>query len=136
MALVLDTHVWLWLVEGIHPIDPGIVAQVDASRSNDEVYVSAISLWEVAMADARRRVQLSLPCAQWIEASLLAGRIVLAPLTPAIAIDSVRLPGNIHNDPMDRIIAATARSLGATLVTRDRRLLAYGRAGHIDVLEA
>jgi PIN domain nuclease of toxin-antitoxin system len=136
MALVLDTHVWLWLVEGIHPIDPGLVAQVDASRSNGEVYVSAISLWEVAMADARRRVQLSLPCAQWIEASLLAGRTVLAPLTPAIAIESVHLPGPIHNDPMDRIIVATARTLGATLVTHDRRLVAYGRAGHLDVLEA
>jgi PIN domain nuclease of toxin-antitoxin system len=136
MASVLDTHVWIWLAEGAAPLRPAVIEHIDAARRNGGVHVSAVSLWELAMADARRRVQLSRPCAEWIEAALGPRSVALAPLTRSIAIESVRLPGNIHGDPMDRIIVATARSLGATLVTRDRRLVAYGRAGHLDVLEA
>jgi PIN domain nuclease of toxin-antitoxin system len=136
MPVVLDTHVWIWLAEGAEPLHPRVIEQIDEARDDAGVFVSAVSLWELAMADARRRVQLSRPCAEWIEAALGPRSVDLVPLTPAIAIDSVRLPGDIHGDPMDRIIVATARSLGATLVTHDRRLVAYGRAGHLDVLEA
>ncbi|HCV25099.1 MAG TPA: PIN domain nuclease, partial [Candidatus Latescibacteria bacterium] len=58
----------------------------------------------------------------------------LAPLTPDIALASSRLPGEIHGDPADRMLIATARSLGATLVTRDRRILEYSQAGHVTTL--
>lgn len=60
----------------------------------------------------------------------------LAPLEPAIAVASSRLPGDPHGDPADRIIVATARHHGATLVTADDKLLAYGTAGHVKVLSA
>jgi PIN domain nuclease of toxin-antitoxin system len=58
----------------------------------------------------------------------------LAPIEPAIAIDSVRLPGEFHPDPADRIIVATARFHHATLLTADQAILAYGRKGHVDVI--
>jgi PIN domain nuclease of toxin-antitoxin system len=61
--------------------------------------------------------------------------IALAPLSPAIAVASTRLPDAIHKDPADQIIVATARHLGAKLVTADALLLAYAQAGHLDVLE-
>jgi PIN domain nuclease of toxin-antitoxin system len=59
----------------------------------------------------------------------------LADLSPELLIASSYLPGKPPKDPMDRIIAATARELGATLITRDRTLLAYGKQGHIAVVE-
>jgi PIN domain nuclease of toxin-antitoxin system len=54
-----------------------------------------------------------------------------APLTPDIAIDASQLPGEPHGDPADRMIVATARHLGASVVTRDSRILAYARRGHV-----
>jgi PIN domain nuclease of toxin-antitoxin system len=54
-----------------------------------------------------------------------------APLTPEIAVESSRLPGPFHNDPIDRILAATARIEGLILVTRDRAILDYARHGHV-----
>ena len=54
----------------------------------------------------------------------------------AIAIASTRLPGDLHGDPADRLIVATARAHGATLMTKDSKLLAYGRAGHTSVMKA
>jgi PIN domain nuclease of toxin-antitoxin system len=56
-------------------------------------------------------------------------------MSPELLIASSYLPGKPPNDPTDRIIAATARELGATLLTRDRALLEYGKQGHIAVLE-
>ncbi len=58
----------------------------------------------------------------------------LSPLTPAIMVSSSNLPGNIHDDPMDRILIATARALDLVLVTSDRPILAYARAGHLRAL--
>ena len=60
--------------------------------------------------------------------------IRLTPLTARQAVESSRLPGDLHDDPADRLLAATGRDLDACLVTRDARLLAYGEAGHLQVL--
>jgi len=59
---------------------------------------------------------------------------VLAPLAPEIALESSRLPGPFHSDPADRIIVATARRMGAQLITRDQGLIQYGRKGHLAML--
>jgi PIN domain nuclease of toxin-antitoxin system len=57
-----------------------------------------------------------------------------APLTPEIAIDSSYLPGDFHGDPGDRFIVTTARDLAAPIITRDQRIIAYGRNGHVQVI--
>jgi PIN domain nuclease of toxin-antitoxin system len=60
----------------------------------------------------------------------------VASITPEIAVDSSRLPGDFHGDPADRILVATARSLGVPLLTRDRKLVEYGRRRFARVLAA
>ncbi|MBI2504540.1 MAG: PIN domain-containing protein [Candidatus Latescibacteria bacterium] len=65
---------------------------------------------------------------------MTAPGISLAPLTPEIALASSRLPGELPGDPADRIIVATARILNATLVTRDKKIIAYSKQGHVSVL--
>ena len=62
--------------------------------------------------------------------------IAVAPLTAEIMIESVHLPGEVHGDPADRMLAATARVLGATLVTKDDQLIQYSRQRHVRALEA
>ncbi|TDI36824.1 MAG: hypothetical protein E2P02_24165 [Acidobacteria bacterium] len=86
------------------------------------------------MLQERQRVTLSLPVERWRRIVLETSGFIEAPLTGEIAIESVNLPGVLHNDPADRMLIATARLSGWTLATRDDRILSYGTAGHVDVL--
>ena len=133
--LVLDTHVWIWLMAGDEPLRSSPARGViEAAVERRSVRVSVISVWEVGMLEARNRIGLSGGCEAWTRQALSAPGISLTPLTPQVAIASSRLPGQIHGDPADRILVATARSLSATLVTRDHRILSYAAAGYVSAL--
>jgi PIN domain nuclease of toxin-antitoxin system len=88
------------------------------------------------MLEARGRLVLGKPVAQWVEQALSAPGLDLAPFSPDVAIESVQLPAPFHDDPADRMIVATARIAGATLVTRDCKILDYGARGNVTVLVA
>ena len=104
-----------------------------ARTTNVGVYVSPFSAWEIGTLAAKGRVQLTLSAEVWFETLLALPGVRLAALTPQILLASTSLPGTPPNDPADRIIAATARVHGHVVITRDRKLLAYGREGHIRV---
>lgn len=108
-----------------------IRARIQAASGRGQVYVSAISVWEVATLESKGRITLSMDCRAWVDRALAAPGVQLAELTPAIAVDSTRLPGGLHGDPSDRILVATARSLHGTLVTRDELILNYSKKGHV-----
>jgi PIN domain nuclease of toxin-antitoxin system len=79
-----------------------------------------------------RRTYRFLPDAKsWFRELMSRPAVRPAAFTPDIAIDSANLPGDLHRDPGDRLLIATARHLGAPIVTRDRRILAYAKAGHV-----
>ncbi len=134
--LILDTHIWLWLFNGNEDrlSSEGIERIEDAGRSG-QLGVSAISVWEVGMLEAKGRIRLSKGCLDWVREALSAPGLRLIELTPEIAIESSRLPGQIHGDPADRILAATSRILDATLVTQDQKLLDYGDRAYISVIK-
>jgi PIN domain nuclease of toxin-antitoxin system len=97
-------------------------------------YISPISAWEVGMLSAYGRLQLLIKPERWFGNLFEAPGVRLAEMSPDVLIASSYLPGKPPKDPMDRMIAATARDLGATLITRDRALLDYGKQGHIAVV--
>lgn len=134
--VLLDTHVLIWLLTGDRTLSPVIVAVIEQAAREGTVFVSAITPWEIVMLVAKGRLTLARDVQEWIDEALRQPGIALAPLDPAIAVASTRLPGTIHGDPADRLIVATARHLDAPLVTSDERLLAYGAAGHVAVLNA
>lgn len=135
-CLLLDTHVWLWLVQREATLKPKVVAAIDAAAAGGGVLISAMSVWEVAMLEAKGRISLSTPCESWVATALSLPGVGLVPLSPAIAVASSRLPGAFHGDPADRILVATARERRAVLVTRDERILAYSAEGHVHTLPA
>ena len=92
--------------------------------------------WEIAMLVAKGRLTLTRDVQEWVDDALRQTCVALASLEPAISVASTRLPGALHGDAADRLIGATARRLGALLVTADGRLLAYGAAGYVAVLDA
>lgn len=134
--LILDTHIWVWLLNGDADrlSQDGIEAIAEASASG-QIGICAISVWEVGMLEAKGRLRLSQGCLDWVRAALSAPGIRLLALTPEIAIESSRLPGQLQGDSADRILAATARILNATLVTQDRKLLEYGAQAYMSVIE-
>lgn len=131
MKLLLDTHVLVWMLEGSDRISDAVRAELKESANQDQLLVSAITPWEIALLDAKGRVKLTREVGDWIEAALGLPGIHLEPLSPAIAVASTRLPGDIHGDPADRILVATARHVDATLVTADQQLLNYAAQGFL-----
>lgn len=135
--LLLDTHVWIWMVQNVPDrIVAHVVEEMERAAGSGGLLVSAISVWEVAMLQARGRISLSLGLDDWVRKGLTAPGVRLAELTPEILMESTRLPGLPHGDPADRMLIATARKLGTALVTRDAAILSYAREGHVSALDA
>lgn len=133
-ALLLDTCAVIWIAED-QPIDPAArKAMTAAYEEGTDVFVSPMSAWEIGMLVARQRLALLTTPQQWFERVLRTPGTQLADMPPEILIASSFLPGDAPRDPADRIIVATAREYGCTLITRDRVLLDYGGKGHVSVL--
>lgn len=127
LPILLDTHAVLWVTNGA--LSSQALELLDAAA----VFISPISAWEVGLLVARGRLALPLAPADWFNEALGAG-LTWAPLTPQVLVAASFLPGPIHGDPADRILAATARAFGYRLMTRDRALLAYAEAGHLQAV--
>ena len=128
-ALLLDTCAVIWLAndDAIEEEARGAIAET--LNADEAVYVSPITAWEVGMLSARNRIHLTMSPEKWFEKFVRTPGVRLAELTPSLLIASSFLPGSIHADPADRIIAATAREYDVRVVTRDRKLLAYAEMG-------
>lgn len=135
--LLLDTHCWLWAQLGkLDRLSRPALQAIRAAESGGNLRISVISVWELGMLENRGRVALPMNIRSWVAEALTKPGISLLPLTPEIAVESSNLPGHLHGDPADRIIAATARAWNATLLTKDQRLIDYSRQRHLRVLEA
>lgn len=122
-AFVLDTHVLVWLVEGDQRLGRGAREVAQTALKADNLTVSAISFWEIAMLLKTRRLGLALQAMEWRQGILQRG-ILEVPVTGQIGILAGELTG-LPGDPADRIITATALVRNATLVTADERILEW-----------
>ncbi|MGO9316692.1 MAG: type II toxin-antitoxin system VapC family toxin [Terracidiphilus sp.] len=136
MRILLDTHALVWLLEDSERIGEPVHAQIQQAADEDCLFVSAITPWEIAMLVTKGRLRLGQDVAEWLEAALSLPGIRLEPLSPAIAVASTRLPWEVHPDPADRIVLATARHLDATLITADQQILDYGAQGYVKCIAA
>jgi PIN domain nuclease of toxin-antitoxin system len=125
---LLDTHAWLWGVLGDARLGSRARRAIASAGEPAKVGLAAISLKEAAWLLAHGRIDLSEPAASWPawlrEAATAPGLEVL-PLTVEVAIGSEQLPESFPKDPADRLIVATARLHGLTLVTADDALRAH-----------
>ncbi len=93
-------------------------------ESAPRVGVSPVSCFELALAHRRNRIELPLPVREWMSLALDGSNVEVLPLTPAISARAVELP-DIHRDPFDRIIIATALETDARLASVDSQFAAY-----------
>ena len=134
--ILLDTHVLVWAVEGDRRLGANAAAAIEEARRSDRIGVSAMTPWEIALLAQRGRLRLALDVGAWIDAALGVQGVEVLPIEPAIAVASARLPGQLHADPADRFIVATARHWNAPLATADGEIARYAAAGHLRVIEA
>jgi PIN domain nuclease of toxin-antitoxin system len=132
--LLLDTCAVVWIVENEKLAPAAVDTLSSAYDARVPTYVSPITAWEVGLLASRDRLKLLITPQRWFERLLEIPTMQLAHMSPDLLIASSFLPGKPPRDPTDRIIAATARDYGCTLMTRDRALLDYGEQGHIRVL--
>ena len=136
MAVVLlDTCAAIW-IGNRESIAPNALQVIRAAAETAGILVSAVTGWEIGLATTKPRNPLVLlPTAPiWLADLLARPGFRTMPLEPEVALSAAHLPGGFHRDPADRLLIATARKLGAPLVTRDRRILDYAAQGHVDAI--
>lgn len=132
----MDTHIWLWLACGTPgEIGPDTLRTIEQAGKRRTLFVSIISVWEIALLESKRRIALPMPTQKWMVRALDNPEIKLIGLDePEIVLDSCHLPEEFHADPADRFLVATARARNAILVTADQRILDYSKLGHVKTL--
>ena len=109
-SVVLDTHILIWLLNGDEKPPMKMVNYCTKASKNNFLMISAISIWEITMLERKKRINFFQPIDQWVERALGIPYIKMVELQPKISIESCKLPGNFHGDPVDRIIISTARA--------------------------
>jgi PIN domain nuclease of toxin-antitoxin system len=131
--LLLDTTAAIWLSRD--ELKASASEKLDeAARTGVATYLSPITAWEVGLLVSHNRLGLGTTPQRWFARILAMPNVHLAELSPDILMASSFLPGKPPRDPADRILLATARDLGATLITRDRALLKYGEDGQVSTI--
>ncbi len=123
--ILLDTHVWVWMMNGSTRLSKEFVRVCERAVETNRIFLSPLSIWELGMLVQKGRVELETDSLEWVDRSLELSKIQLCPLSPRIAIQSTRLPGEIHGDPVDRLLIATAFEQNLVLTTCDKKILAY-----------
>jgi PIN domain nuclease of toxin-antitoxin system len=111
------------------------LAAIRKAMERNLAFVSVMSIWEMGVLEAKERLRFHQGLKDWVEKALGTPGIRLQNLTPSIAIESTRLPGEFHADPMDRILVATARELNATIITAGAGILAYANRNYVKAVE-
>ena len=131
MKALLDTHVLLWWHGDRDRLSRDQWKVIAAADAETPLHVSDISLWEIAILHSLGRIRLTIPLREWLEKAVAPPLVRRHGISPAVAAELASLPESFHRDPADRILVATARITGATLLTRDLRI---SRAGLVDTL--
>jgi PIN domain nuclease of toxin-antitoxin system len=122
--ILLDTHVWWWSLAEPENLSTAAMEAIRLQKPAQRA-IASIYIWELAMMAARRRIELDIPLADCLSRAVKDTGVTVIELSPDVAVDSCCLPGAFHKDPADRIIVATARVHGLTLVTKDQGMLMY-----------
>jgi PIN domain nuclease of toxin-antitoxin system len=120
MKLLLDTHIWLWSVLEPTRLARRIASAID--NSENQLWLSPISVWELLMLTRKGRVKLDEDAVSWARRTVEQLQLHEAPLTFDVALETFTL-NLAHSDPSDRLIAASAKVFDLTLVTADQKLI-------------
>jgi len=124
-VILLDTNAWLWWTIRPEGMPARARSLADAAAGDGALAVSVVSVWEIAVKTALRKLQLGMAAREWVARASRAPGLRILPVDSDIALASTELPPPFHRDPADRLIVALARRLRAPLLTSDRKILEY-----------
>lgn len=123
--IVLDTHALIWWISDPDKLSAKAGSAILKAKTQKSIYVSSISVWEIAMLVKKGRLKLKYEVDEWLRKIESLPFIKFWPVANKIAFDSVFLSGNPPADPADRIIISTAINLGYPLISADRKIRRY-----------
>jgi PIN domain nuclease of toxin-antitoxin system len=129
--LLLDTCAAMWLAADVRIAAAAREAIDQSLQQGIPLQLSPVTAWEVGLLARKGRFHAALSPQRWFQRLRSQPGVAVCALTPEILLDASFLPGELHNDPADRMMAATAREYGFVLLTRDQPLLDYARQGHM-----
>ena len=135
-AIVLDTHILLWSLLEPEELSKTTKQKITLAQNAGQLFICSISLWEIAMLNLKKRINIYEPVQDFLRSIAEIKGLNIVEISPEIAAESILLMDNFHGDPADRIIAASAKIKGATLLTRDKKILNWAKSGHIKFLKA
>jgi PIN domain nuclease of toxin-antitoxin system len=121
VKLLLDTHIWIWAIHSPEKLSARVRRELQ--RASTELYLSPVSIWEAHYLERRGRLRVKSSFPQWLDEALTQLPLLEAPFTFAVAAMASGIELT-QSDPGDTFLAATASTLGLTLVTADSPLLA------------
>lgn len=123
--ILLDTHIWLWWISNPEKLSKNAGHAIEQALREKEIIISSISTWEIAILVQKGRLELSIDVRDWVRKTEGLPFVRFIPIDNTIALRSVSLPGDFHTDPADRIIVATALTMGVPLITKDEKIIDY-----------
>ncbi|WPY01919.1 Type II toxin-antitoxin system VapC family toxin (plasmid) [Candidatus Trichorickettsia mobilis] len=133
--LVLDTHILVWYAEGIH-LTTIQIESIENFRKKDNLYISAISIWEIALLVSKGKIIFSVTLTEWVDKLLSLPGLNIIDLSVPVLLESCNLPNYQHKDPADRLIIASVRLNNFYLLTVDQNITEYGKSGYLKILDA
>jgi PIN domain nuclease of toxin-antitoxin system len=127
--ILIDTHILLWFEAGDSKLKPSDVKKIIKAQKEEALFLSAISIWEIAMLEQKNRIAFNQPLEQWMEEATEGIKII--PINADIARESILLPNCEHSDPADRFIIATARISNLAILSYDQKILDYMKLGYV-----
>ena len=125
---LLDTHVWVWMLEGdLKRLSRAAGPLLERCAGHGGLVVCDISFWEVGIKAAKGALVLSVDPLVWLRRAERAPGVSFLPLDREVLVLSTRLPGAVHGDPADRMLLAASQLHALPLVTADKRIVAYGQ---------
>lgn len=118
--VLLDTHIWIWWISGSNQLTPEERNFLDTL--SEPPAIAAVSLWELSLLFQLERISLNLPIFEWLDFATKPSLVQIIDCSPQIAKELLKLPANMHRDPADRLILATAKANELELITRDKTL--------------
>lgn len=125
--IVLDTHALIWWVNEDKKLSSRALKAINKEIADEggQIIISSITTWEIALLIKKGRLALTMDIDDWIDTISSIECVRFVPIDNDVAIQSVRLPGEFHPDPADRMITALARHLSVALVSSDQKIRAY-----------
>ena len=124
--LLLDTHIWVWLMNGSDELNRReYLHLIEQYSRRDALRICAISVWELGMLVAKKRLTLSKDVSHWVKESLKGHGLALEPLSIDILLESTQMNAEAHGDPADRLILTTAKNIQAAIMTADVKMISY-----------